>query len=62
MKVQGPKEREVREIFRTGAMFYVLALFRKKGRFVEGNQNLVRNTILWTESSISSISGSSAPV
>lgn len=62
MKVQGPKEREFREIFRTGTMFYVLALFRKKGRFVEGNQNLVRNTILWTESSISSITGSSAPV
>lgn len=41
-EVQGPKQREIIEIFRIGATFYLLALDREKGRFVEGNQNLAR--------------------
>lgn len=35
--MQGPKEREIIEIFRIGSTFYLLALYRNKEHFVKGN-------------------------
>lgn len=37
LEVQGPKEREIIEIFRIGSTFYLLALYRNKEHFVKGN-------------------------